>query len=136
MIYMIEINSLYEMVEAKLGTEYTDIFWDRMDEDTEETVYVNLYDSADDELNIDGSVVRKFAKAQITVVSGADEAKINKAKQYLEAFVDSIESCVSDIPEIYIINAYHRGLKAKPFKLNKNGIQMYYSVVNIEYNLN
>lgn len=126
---------LYDAIRAKLGSEYTNVTNESMQEDKPGSVGIYLYQSKGDERTFDG-VEFENIKVQIQVNAEQSEEGINKAKRYLRQWVYRMEDEDSDIPEISFIYAAYENHPVISMGKNKFNISVYRAIVDLSYCIN
>lgn len=127
---------IYEAVEAKLGTDFENVFYQTMREDVERDVGIYLYQSSNDLVAISGEDIYDSIKVHVQVNCEKCTDGLFKALDYLSSFVDRIETEESDINGIQFISATHVGPRALPIGKNKHNIQICRAVIDLKYTFN
>ena len=125
--------SVYEAVEKKLGTDYENVFYQTMREDQPGDVGIYLYESANDEEDLQGNEVYNCIKVHIQVNSEQSTEGMAKALRYLTKFTERIENENSDVDGIEFISAQHLGPRAIAIGKNNHNILICRSVIDLKY---
>ena len=124
---------IYEAVEKKLGTDYENIFYQTMREDQPGDVGIYLYESANDEEDLQGQEVFNCIKVHIQVNSEQSTEGMAKALRYLTKFTERIENETSDVDGVEFISAMHLGPRAIAVGKNNHNILICRSVIDLKY---
>lgn len=124
---------IYEAVKAKLGPEYTNIFFQTMREDVPGDVGIYLYESSDDVESLDGNPVYNCIKVHVQVNCEQSADGMKKALNYLTNFVFKMEHERSDVAGISFVAAKHKGPRAVPIGKNSYNILICKSTVDLKY---
>lgn len=124
---------IYRAIEKKLGTEYENVFYQTMREDTPGDVGIYLYESSSDVEDMSGEEVFNCIKVHVQVNAEQTEQGLSRALNYLTKFVEKIENEQSDIDGIEFISAQHIGPRAVPIGKNNYNILICKSTVDLKY---
>lgn len=124
---------LYDAIAEKLGTEYSNIFYQTMREDKPGDVGVYLYESSNDIEDLGGNEICNNVKVHIQVNAEQGIDGMAKALNYLTAFTERIESEVSGVDGIEFIGAEHIGPRAIAIGKNDYDILICKCDVDLKY---
>lgn len=124
---------IYEAVEKKLGDEYENVFYQTMREDQPGDVGIYLYESANDEEDLDGNEVYNCIKVHVQVNSEQSTEGMAKALRYLTKFTERIENENSDVDGVEFMSAMHLGPRAIAIGKNNHNILICRSVIDLKY---
>lgn len=130
------MNSLmwiYEAVRIKLGSLYTNIQYQNMQENVEGSVGIYLYESANALMDIEGDTVYDCIKIHIQVNAEKSVQGLQKALKYLEDFTFRMENQQSNISNLTFIEAVHLGPRAVAIGRNQYDILVCKCDVDLKY---
>ena len=128
-----DLMLVYAAVKEKLGTEYENVFFQTMREDTKGDVGIYLYESSNDLEDLSGDDIYNCIKIQVQVNSEQSEAGLQTALNYLTSFVERIENEASNVDGIEFISAQHIGPRAIPIGKNDFNIIVCKSTIDLKY---
>lgn len=129
---MAGVSYIYEAIRCILGDEYSNVFEDNVREDHKYDVGIYNYESQDDGRVYDGYIYRS-AKFSVIVIAGDTVDERDRALDYLERFIDKIETDGSPLANITFIEVNHIGSRAYIIGNNAYNLQKVGCSVNIKY---
>lgn len=124
---------IYKSVKEKLGTEYSNIFYQTMREDKPGDIGIYLYESANDIEDLSGEEVYNNIKVHVQINAEQSTEGMAKALKYLTEFTERIENEQSDIDGILFIGAQHIGPRALAIGKNQHNILICRSLIDLKY---